>query len=87
MMLPRDRATVWSAMSTDGSEKRFLIGLLVGLGVGFATAVLLASSRGARGGSTFRERALDLADRVVSLGRSPETIHQRRLERMRTAGF
>lgn len=73
-------------MAKIGSEKKFLIGLLVGAGVGLAVAVVLKPRPAARPG-----RAPDL-DRGPQVWRNHRTKRagktlEKRIERMRSAGY
>jgi len=79
-------------------DRKFLTGVLVGVGMGVATALLLAPLRGPRRRLAFVERTQDVADRVTTLVRGAESWRERRteragrtlttrIERMRSAGF
>jgi gas vesicle protein len=69
-------------MANGASDGKLLIGLLVGVGLGLATALLLAPSGGARRRSILAERAREVADCVRFLGRGTETRKERKTERV-----
>jgi len=85
-------------MSDDSIQKKVFLGILVGVGVGFATALLLAPQQRTRLRTALLEGARDAAERVTCLARGTDVWHQRkterqartlvdRIERMRSAGL
>ena len=85
-------------MSDGSMQKKVLLGILVGAGVGFATALLLAPQHRTRLRTALLEGARDAAERVTCLAQGPRTWQERkiqreartlasRVERMRSAGL
>jgi len=84
---------------SDGSiQKKVFLGILVGAGVGFATALLLAPQHRTRLRAALLDGARDAAERVTCLARGPNAWQERkiqreartlasRVERMRSAGL
>jgi len=68
-------------MSSGRSDRQLLVALLVGAGVGFATALLIASGRKSRLSVTLLEKARDAADRVKIGSRRTTTWRDRKTER------
>lgn len=67
---------------TDGSmQKKVILGILVGAGVGFATAMLLAPQHRTRLRTALLEGAKDAAERMTCLAQGPQAWHERKVER------
>jgi gas vesicle protein len=85
-------------MTTDKSNKKLFLGILVGAGLGVVTAYLLSPTEGARRRAALLERVVDICDQLRSLGRDAaekkdlkteracRTLLDR-IERFRTAGM
>lgn len=98
-MIPFASAGWGGFVMSDGSlQKKVLLGILVGAGVGFATALLLAPKHRTRLRSALIEGARDAAERVTCLAQGPKSWQQAkiereartlasRVERMRSAGL
>lgn len=69
-------------MANDASDRKLLIGLLVGVGLGMAAALLLAPGGGTRRRSILAECAREVADRMSCLGRGTEMRQERKTERV-----
>jgi len=85
-------------MSDASMQKKVLLGILVGAGVGFATALLLAPNHRTRLRTALLQGARDAAERVTCLAQGPDAWHERkiqreartlasRVDRMRSAGL
>jgi gas vesicle protein len=85
-------------MSDGSMQRKILLGILVGAGVGFATALLLAPQHRTRLRTALLEGARDAAERVTCLAQGPRARQERkiqreartlasRVERMRSAGL
>jgi gas vesicle protein len=68
-------------MGLDYSDKKLLVGLLVGAGLGVAAALLLTSPRGSRARDALFAGALDVADRVMPRRGNSTSWRDRRTER------
>jgi gas vesicle protein len=68
-------------MSTGKSDRQLLVALLLGAGVGFAAALLIASGRKSRIPATLFEKARDAAERVKFRSSRATTWRDRRTER------
>jgi gas vesicle protein len=68
-------------MSNGNVEKKVILGILVGAGVGFATAMLLAPRYRTRLREALLEGAKDAAERVTCLAQGPQAWHERKVER------
>lgn len=85
-------------MTDDSIQRKIILGILVGAGVGFATALLLAPQNRTRLRTALIEGARDAAERVTCLAQGPDAWHERktereartlkrRVDRMRSAGL
>jgi len=84
---------------SDGSiQNKVFLGILLGAGVGFAAALLLAPQQRTRLRAALLEGARDAAERVTCMARGPNAWYERkttreartlsdRIERMRSAGL
>jgi len=70
---------------SDDSNRKLLIGLLIGLGVGAAAMWLLTSSGSERRRRVLADAARVVADRVSCLGRGVEVLENRRASRAERA--
>ena len=68
-------------MSDGNMQKKVILGLLVGAGVGFATALLLAPQHRTRLRNALIEGARDAAERVTCLAQGPQAWQERKVER------
>jgi gas vesicle protein len=68
-------------MSDGSMQKKVILGILVGAGVGFATAMLLAPQHRTRLRTALLEGARDAAERVTCLAQGPNAWHERKVER------
>jgi gas vesicle protein len=70
-------------VASSVSDKKFLVGLVVGLGLGLgvAAALLISPSGGSRRRSALSHRAREVADRMSSLRFGAEARHRRRVDR------
>jgi hypothetical protein len=80
------------------SDKRWIASFLLGTGVGALAVLLLDPRIRARIGNALIESSLDVADRMMTIGRGPEPLSERkeargervlnrRIEKMRAAGL
>ena len=74
-------------MSKRRYDKRFVIGVLVGAGLGLATALVLSRGRRLLFRASPLERARDVADRLRASGRSAGRTLNKQIDRMRSAGL
>ena len=70
-------------MAMNNTDKKIVVGVVLGVGLGLAAALLLAPSSGARRRARLAERAREVADRVASLKKGPGSWRQRKNERAR----
>ena len=68
-------------MTDFNMQKKVVFGILVGAGVGFATALLLAPQHRTRLRAALIEGARDAAERVSCLARGPQAWRERKTER------
>ena len=82
----------------SGTDKKIVVGVVLGVGLGLAAALLFAPQSGSRRRARLAERAREVADRVASLKKGPGSWRQRknervqrtfmdRVERIRSAGL
>lgn len=85
-------------MLDGGSDKKFLIGFLAGVGLGIAAALLIVPQSRSRLRSSLVDGAKDVSDRMKSIGCGHNTFRERqaqrarrklikRIDRIRSAGF
>ena len=67
-------------MASGRSDRQLVVGILLGVGVGLATALLLSAGRRSRLPATLFEKARDAADRV-RIGKRQTTWRDRKTER------
>ena len=68
-------------MTDDSIQRKIILGILVGAGVGFATALLLAPQHRTRLRTALLEGARDAAERVTCLAQGPRVWQERKTER------
>ena len=68
-------------MSDGNIQNKVFLGILVGAGVGFAAALLLAPQQRTRLRTALLEGARDAAERVTCLAHGPDAWHRRKTER------
>ena len=68
-------------MAGDNHDRKFVLGLLVGVGLGVVTALLLDEKRRPKLRAALVEGTKELADRIGTLARDPEKRRERRTER------
>jgi gas vesicle protein len=62
-------------------QQKVVLGILVGAGVGFVTALLLSPGHRTRLRTALLEGARDAADRVTCLTQGPKVWQERKMER------
>lgn len=69
-------------MSSGSNSGKWIFGFLVGAGVGFAAAMLLDPRKRAKLGDLLIEGTCEVADRLATLGQSPDLCRERREQRV-----
>jgi gas vesicle protein len=70
-------------MAMSDTDKKIVVGVVLGVGLGLAAALLFAPQSGAGRRARLAERAREVADRVASLKQGPGSWRQRKNERAR----